>query len=353
MFSLNNILKNRFLIINVKSTYCGFTLAETLIILIVLGLVVSITIPNVYKRYKESLGRTKIKKSMTIYDYFISKWTVENDLKSGTALQQWASANNCENTTKYFKKREGDGCVFKTTDGVWLDISDILNPVIMLSDEAKRKYETSGKTDGIESFKMSASYDPITGGFRVNDLVFEQRRLEEELAYAGEDTKDIIKKKIEELQKLYNYLSNINTEMQNSNIVKDIWKQYPNCNTVESGGCVVGSVTPIYDLNSNNILGYMTSFEVFDDNGNTIAIYDGCDAYMMNCYQESFAIKKDNGEYYDWYLDYDEIDEEYPNDSYQVNGDISEYFISPDDVKKLGFECGDYTCQWIYPIRSE
>ncbi|MBQ7450448.1 prepilin-type N-terminal cleavage/methylation domain-containing protein, partial [bacterium] len=50
----------------------GFTLAETLITLSILGIVAAITIPSLVGRQIESQNRTKLKKAMTMYEKAIN-----------------------------------------------------------------------------------------------------------------------------------------------------------------------------------------------------------------------------------------------------------------------------------------
>ena len=117
----------------------AFTLAETLIVLVILGVIASITIPAIVRRQMEAQNRAKIKKSMTVFDTTINKIVIENQLKSDRAVQDWAG-ENCENSINYFKvnsfSKNNDGadntCRFRASDGVWWDISDILNPKVAL-----------------------------------------------------------------------------------------------------------------------------------------------------------------------------------------------------------------------------
>ena len=159
----------------------GFTLAEVLIVLAVLGIVAILTIPSVLKKYQESQARMKIKKSMAAYDTAINKMVIENDLRGESALRDWANSNNCENSTEYFKKVERDGCIFKTADGVWWDISDIMNPIISFDKidnnvEGKTSADKRDEADDMnykKTFAFVANFDN-NGSLRVNDLAFEK-----------------------------------------------------------------------------------------------------------------------------------------------------------------------------------
>ena len=50
------------------NTKQGFTLAETLITLTILGVVAAITVPSLINKQIESANRTKVKKAMAVYE---------------------------------------------------------------------------------------------------------------------------------------------------------------------------------------------------------------------------------------------------------------------------------------------
>ena len=83
----------------------AFTLAETMIVIVVLGIIATLTIPALVNKNKESVAKTKVRKAMAAYESALNKMIIENDLKSDTALNEWASATaNCGNPSNYFKK---------------------------------------------------------------------------------------------------------------------------------------------------------------------------------------------------------------------------------------------------------
>ena len=152
----------------------GFTLAETMIVLVILGIIASITIPAVVRRQIEAQNRARIKKAMTVYDTAISKIVVENQLKSDDAIYKAAPKNNCILTSQYFKAVENveengnqNLCKFKSADGVWWDISDILNPVIGL------KRDDLTDVNSNTRFNLLSHFDK-NGSLRVDDFAYEQ-----------------------------------------------------------------------------------------------------------------------------------------------------------------------------------
>lgn len=153
----------------------GFTLAEVLITLTTLGIIASLTIPSVIQKQREAANRTKIKKAMTVYDYMVSKISVENNLKSAGELRKWADAD-CTNTSAYFKIAEKlsteNNCTFRVPDGVYWDITDITKPIIALDKKSLNVVEAAS-TDNKKAFFMVTSDDPITGALRINDLQYE------------------------------------------------------------------------------------------------------------------------------------------------------------------------------------
>ena len=147
----------------------AFTLAEMIVMLVVLGIIAAITIPAVIKRQIESSNRTKIKKAMNVYDFLINKIVIENQLKSTRALNQYGQG--CVNTSVYFKVKEfsknnnGDNnlCRFKTNDDIWWDISNIDSPIIAL------------KEKDLDDENNSTTFNPIAefddnGSLRINEM---------------------------------------------------------------------------------------------------------------------------------------------------------------------------------------
>ena len=88
----------------------GFTLAETLITLTILGVVAAITVPMLINKQMEAANRTKVKKAMATYEKALNQMIIENDLKDGAAISAFngtinngVNATDCENTRPYFK----------------------------------------------------------------------------------------------------------------------------------------------------------------------------------------------------------------------------------------------------------
>ena len=154
----------------------GFTLTETMIVLIILGVISMIVLPPVIKKYQEAVNRAKIKKAMSAYDTAISKMVIENELKTLAALNAWANGNNCENSSQYFKKIDGDGCIFKTSDGVWWNIEDISRAIVAfkeINNDNRGTISTAAKNpDDNSAFVLVTSFDD-NGSTRVDDLSYE------------------------------------------------------------------------------------------------------------------------------------------------------------------------------------
>ena len=75
----------------------GFTLAETLIVLAILGVVAAITVPTLVKRQSDAANRTKIKKAMRTYDAAIQQMVRVNDISSMQLLTDFGG-NGCVKT---------------------------------------------------------------------------------------------------------------------------------------------------------------------------------------------------------------------------------------------------------------
>lgn len=160
----------------------AFTLAEVLIVLSILGIIASMTIPTVIKNQKAMTERTKLKRAWKVYDYIVQKMVTENGIKSVASLKNFAESNNCENTRLNFKTVEVDsanGCIFRTSDGVWWNVSDIMHPIIALGNNKSLLYDVNN----LSTFTLVTLFDGITGAFRTNDIAYiETYGTEEELA---------------------------------------------------------------------------------------------------------------------------------------------------------------------------
>lgn len=160
----------------------AFTMAETLIVVIVLGIIAMMVIPGLVIKQRESINRSKVRKAMAFYEFVINRIVIENDLKSIEALRNYAnSEENCVNSNKYFKISQGEGCTFKTTDGLWWNIQEIDRTIISLKEINENKQgntlaETIAKannTENYDAFVLVTTMDNH-GAFRINDLAWEK-----------------------------------------------------------------------------------------------------------------------------------------------------------------------------------
>ena len=158
-------------LLNIKNNI-AFTMAETLVVVSVLGIVAALTIPSLYSRHVQSLNRNKLKKTMATYDTVVRRMISEHNLSNENKFDTFTtSENDCVNSTKYFIKEEGSGCQFKTTDGIWWNITNMRKPIIAFS---QRKLENAAnqEADYKNSFYLTVSYDNKNRA-RVNDISYE------------------------------------------------------------------------------------------------------------------------------------------------------------------------------------
>ena len=170
---------------------CAFTLAETMIVLVILGIVAAITIPALVRRHVEASNRTRIKKAMTVYDTALNKMVVENGIKNNDALINEFNAdknnNSCAKSRAYFKSAQdgANDCTFRASDGVWWNISDINHPIIAFNEDDLNKADEENN----KAFHLVGYLDD-NGSLRVSDL-----------AQATGDNQEY-------LTKLYNFVNN-------------------------------------------------------------------------------------------------------------------------------------------------
>ena len=234
----------------------AFTLAETMIVLVVLGIVAAITVPALVRNQMEAQNRTRIRKSMTVYDMVLNKIVVENNLKSNAELIAWADSdtkNDCANTSAYFKVSRNlqvngvdTNCRFCSSDNVCWDISNILNPNIGIGENFSPSFSFIGHIDN-------------KGILRINDLAYEQ-------------SQENNKANIDAVTESYNYISGKKTEQKtvktikpytgcyNSGLECTIYDKYGNptaygynCNGNFSSCYYVENYNPKYDEDGNMI----------------------------------------------------------------------------------------------------
>ena len=252
----------------------GFTLAETLIALTVLGIVAAITVPQLVRRQIEAANRAKLKKVMTIYDGFINRVATENDIKSTKALKDWGEEGGiCANQRKYFKpsKLEDGGCKFKTSDGVWWNVTDVTHPVVALK---------KGELDNLDSkttFKLLAHFGP-NGELRVDDLQWE----------LTQNAKNLTPEEKENLEKLYAFANNeknTNKEVHDKSYLDDdgIWHSVPND---EKWDLYMNLPYCDYDYGDSKNVNckdvYAAGIEIKDSTGRIIFNLEDCGDYTNN-----------------------------------------------------------------------
>ena len=224
----------------------GFTLAETMIVLIVLGVIAAITIPGLVRRQIEAANRAKIKKSMKVYDYLFNKIVTENNIKSNPELEFFAPIGDCTKTATYFKSvenKDGDICRFKTSDGVWWDISDILNPTISLNKD------DLDNPNSKNTFKLLGHFGKA-GELRVDDLQYEltNEELTEDQLEKLEELYAFINNNKEETETPHSFLDNCDkVDDDNYNCSGTIFKKTTFTTTTYDGsGCYAGTETCNY-----------------------------------------------------------------------------------------------------------
>ena len=259
----------------------AFTLAETMIVIVVLGIIATLTIPALVNKNKESVAKTKVRKAMAAYESALNKMIIENDLKSDTALNTWAGAN-CANSTNYFKKVQGDGCIFKTSDGIWWNISNIERPIIAFKQDDLAQEKANAANDKT-AFVLVGRFG-TDGSLRVDDLGYE----------TGHDYEG----SLAQVQKLYNFLSgkkSSGTEAVNCD-EDDIICKYqrgdslPTC-TDEKKSCIIYE----YDEVSNEYFSMSNVYAIYDKDGNFVGGYTVANDSSNNEYKQSENIVTSNG----------------------------------------------------------
>ena len=80
-----------------------------MIVVVILGLVATLTVPNLINKQKETTQRTKVKKAMAAYETAVNKMIIENN-RSFNNLNE-AGCNKTVNHFKYIKRDSNNGCI--------------------------------------------------------------------------------------------------------------------------------------------------------------------------------------------------------------------------------------------------
>ena len=176
----------------------AFTLAETLIVLVILGVIAAIVVPALIRNHVENANRTKLKKCMKVYDMFLSKFVIENGLKTNDAIIDLAK-EDCSGSAPYFKSvknlKDENGnetlCRFCTADKVCWNIEDPTKPIISF-DENNLDTATPPNSFGF------LGHFGRNGELRIDDLAYEKEQ---------ENNQD----NITLLADAYNFMNNVKT----------------------------------------------------------------------------------------------------------------------------------------------
>ena len=232
----------------------GFTLAETLITLTILGVVAAITVPSLINKYTETANRTKVKKAMAAYEKALNQMVIDNDIKSNIRVALYGNdIADCSNTTRpYFKVVEEDeyslGCIFKTADGLWWNISDIEKPIISF-DQNNLAPSIAKDKKSKKAFYLIGRIDN-NGILRINDKSYE-----DSIQSGNAANQDY-------MAKLYNFINNIKenkkdcTKEECTNVEKYLAGLYDGHCGNEKKGC-----TDFYD----DEYGFLSDDDPFND----------------------------------------------------------------------------------------
>ncbi|MBQ7449950.1 type II secretion system protein, partial [bacterium] len=109
----------------IKGLKSGFTLAETLITLSVLGIVAAITIPAMVKRHVESANRTKIRAAMAAYEKLMNNLVVTEEIRTNEGLMEALYGSKpydttCKNINEQMQIKSfgSNNCIFTTKNGI-------------------------------------------------------------------------------------------------------------------------------------------------------------------------------------------------------------------------------------------
>ena len=269
--------------INFNRKTKGFTLAETLITLTILGVVAVITVPMLINKQMESANRTKLKKAMAAYEKALNQIIVDNDIKGSiTAVEGFRLTDNCSGSRPYFKAIKeiaGNNCRFQTADKVWWDITNIEHPVISLKDQITTQAESDAikaKANNLEKDKTSfVMVGEIKDGIvRINDMgALEGNDQNED--YLNKLYAFIEKKTMEDAAGSESGVSDPPSESSESSPIIDLNKEYPKFYNGEYNNVCTTQKQGCYEVIWGTV-GEDFGYKMYDSNGNFFAYGSGC-----------------------------------------------------------------------------
>ena len=116
----------------------GFTLAEILVVLVILGVVATLTIPSALHRTSERANKTRIRKAMTLYETAVEKMIIENNIpRNEASLTAFVLGQNsdCAPARGYFKmnilETPGNNCKQLIVLVFILDVFDVHDQTVL------------------------------------------------------------------------------------------------------------------------------------------------------------------------------------------------------------------------------
>ena len=152
----------------------GFTLAEVLVALTILGIVAVLVVPGLTNKSQTIAKRVKIKKALSVYESAINTIITENNLPQTTSSLDSFIKNDdeCSNAYKYFKAIKKNGCQFKTSDGLWWDVgtnATMSNAIVAFKNAADLKKAKASSYTDYSAFYFITDFDDF-GTPRILDL---------------------------------------------------------------------------------------------------------------------------------------------------------------------------------------
>ena len=140
----------------------GFTLAETLITLVILGVVAAIVVSSILNPSSEKQNKVKIRKALASYEKLVQKVSIEYGLMSNSALNNWANNDGqCTNGKQHFKIAETDNdfpCIFKTHDGLWWNIRFLDQTIVAFKKDDATLYNGISRFSGYKAFMFVTEF---------------------------------------------------------------------------------------------------------------------------------------------------------------------------------------------------
>ena len=159
----------------------GFTIAEVIVTLVLIGIVAAISIPSIYINHQKRVDRTRIKNAIVTFDSLIREVDISLGRAATTAnIKDELINRDCQNLPNHMTIVYNKGCIVSTPDGTWWDFTqpkaqgnnNDRYPDLVVIKVAPNEKELNNMTNPITSYPNGAYFlaQKTRDGLQINNV---------------------------------------------------------------------------------------------------------------------------------------------------------------------------------------